>query len=132
MPMSYSTPKPCGWQRNPTRNRRQLRGWVGGKLIDGVTFGARSKSGASSIGIRTACSNTDAGPAVPAVAALLRCTDGIPSAHVRNRRNPFRPTLAGPKPTKVSRYIGLSAYGMIDYRYGAYSAYEAYRPRPLP
>ena len=32
MPMSYSTPKPCGWQRNPTRNRRQLRGWVGGKL----------------------------------------------------------------------------------------------------
>ena len=32
MPMSYSTPKPCGWQRNPIRNRRQLRGWVGGKL----------------------------------------------------------------------------------------------------
>ena len=32
MPMSYSAPKPCGWQRNPTRNRRQLRGWVGGKL----------------------------------------------------------------------------------------------------
>ena len=100
--------------------------------VDGVTFGAWSKSGASSIGVRTACSNTDAGPAVPAVAALLRCTDGIPSAHVRDRRNPSRPTLAGPKPTKVSRYIGLSAYGMIDYRYGAYSAYEAYRPRPLP
>ena len=35
--------------------------------VDGVTFGAWSKSGASSIGIRTACSNTDAGPAVPAV-----------------------------------------------------------------
>ena len=58
--------------------------------VDGVTFGAWSKSGASSIGVRTACSNTDAGPAVPAVAALLRCTDGIPSAHVRSRRNPFR------------------------------------------
>ena len=100
MPMSYSTPKPCGWQRDPTWNRRQLRGWVGGKLIDGVTFGARSKSGASSIGIRTACSNTDAGPAVPAVAALLRCTDGIPSAHVRNRRISFWPTLAGPNQRK--------------------------------
>ena len=36
-----------------------------------------------------------------------------------------------PQPTKVSRYIGLSAYGMSDYRYGAYTAYEAYRPRPL-
>ena len=65
-------------------------GWVG-SCVDGVTFGAWSKSGASSIGVRTACSNTDAGPAVPAVATLLRCTDGIPSAHVRNRRNPFRP-----------------------------------------
>ena len=106
-----------------------MGGWEA--VLTALPFGARSKS-ASSIGIRTACSNTDAGPAVPAVAALLRCTDGIPSAHVRNRRNPFRPTLAGPKPTKVSRYIGLSAYGMSDYRYGAYSAYEAYRPRPLP
>ena len=67
MPMSYSTPKPCGWQCDPTQNRHQLRGWVGGKLsCRRLPFGARSKS-ASSIGVRTACSNTDAGPAVPAV-----------------------------------------------------------------
>ena len=79
---------------------REISNCAAHKLIDGVTFGARSKSGASSIGIRTACSNTDAGPAVPAVAALLRCTDGIPSAHVRNRRIPFRPTLAGPNQRK--------------------------------
>ena len=108
MPMSYSTPKPCGWQRDPTRNPHQLRGWVGGKLSDSVAFRSWSKS-ASSIGVRTACSNTDAGPAVPAVATLLRCTDGIPSAHVRNRRNPFRPlSLAQSNESEpVYRPIGL-------------------------
>ena len=36
--MSQSTPKPRGWQSDPARNRRQLRGWVGGKLIGGGSF----------------------------------------------------------------------------------------------
>ena len=69
MSMSYSTPKPRGWQSDPTRNRRQLRGWVGGKLSYGGSFSELVQKSASSIGVRTACSNTDAGPAVPAVAA---------------------------------------------------------------
>ena len=43
MSVSYSTPKPHGWQRDPMRNRRHLRGWVGGKLRNGGTLGAGPK-----------------------------------------------------------------------------------------
>ena len=48
-----------------------------GKLIGGGFFSELVQRSARSIGLRTACSKADAGPAVPAVAALLRYTDGF-------------------------------------------------------
>ena len=76
MPMSYSTPKPRRWQsdlRGTDANSGD--GWVG-SLVDGLAFPELVQKSARSIGVRTACSNTDAGPAVPAVAALPRYTNG--------------------------------------------------------
>ena len=100
----------------------------------GVAFPELVQKSASSIGVRTACSNTDAGPAVPAVAALPRYTDGsrwytCAAAAPHSARSRWLKTK-----TKVSRshYSGLSAYGMIDIPVRRLSAYEAYRPRPLP
>ena len=83
MPMSYSTPKPHGWQRDPMRNRRHLRGWVGGKLELRRCLPELVQKWAKTLGIRTVCSNTDAGPAVAFVSLLVRyIPTEIPSAHV--------------------------------------------------
>ena len=128
MPMSYSTPKPRRWQsdlRGTDANSGD--GWVG-SLVDGLAFPELVQKSARSIGVRTACSNTDAGPAVPAVAALPRYTDGsrwytCAAAAPHSARSRWLKTK-----TKVSRshYSGLSAYGMIDIPVRRLSAYEAY------
>ena len=80
--MSYTTPKPRWWPsdlRGTDANSRD--GWVG-SLSCGVLKELVQKW-AKSLSIRPACSNPDAGPAVPVVSLLLRyITTEIPSIHV--------------------------------------------------
>ena len=90
MPMSHSTPKPCGWQRDPTRNRRQLMGCVGGKLsCQRYPWSLVQKCSRAS-SIRTSCSNTDADPRRTAPTAIAAAIHRNLIAHVRHRFAPFR------------------------------------------
>ena len=80
--MSYTTPKPRWWPsdlRGTDANSGD--GWVGSCVA--ACLKELVQKWAKTLGIRTACSNTDAGPAVPVVSLLLRyITTEIPSIHV--------------------------------------------------
>ena len=93
---------------------------------------------AKTLGIRTACSNTDAGPAVAFVSLLVRyIPTEIPSAHVRaivmgHLVDSLAQTNQSERPGRIEPLRPAYQIDRHSYRYGAYTAYEAYRPRPLP
>ena len=70
MPVSYTTPKPRWWPsdlRGTDANSGD--GWVGSYVA--ACLEELVQKWAKSLGVRTACSNTDAGPTVPVVSLLL-------------------------------------------------------------
>ena len=136
MPVSYSTPQTAQVAKRPTRTRRQLRGWVGGKLCCGVAFRSWSKSGpkhsAFEPRVRT--------PMLAPPYRSCRCYYAIYRRNSVDTRVQLSMSISArsrwPKPNKVRvRIESQWPTEMIDtrtYRYVAYLAYEAYRPRPLP
>ena len=132
--MSYTTPKPRWWPsdlRGTDANSGD--GWVGSCVA--ACLKELVQKWAKSLGIRTACSNTNAGPAVPFVALLLRYISTEFRRHTCSTVADHLHCSRWPKPNKVmgpNRNPMAHGTDRHSYRYVAYLAYEAYRPRPLP
>ena len=137
MPMSYTTPKPRWWPsdlRGTDANSGD--GWVG-SCVAALPSGAGPKVGQDTRHSNRVFEHRCWPRRSVRVAASTLYTDGIPSAHVRaivmgHLVDSLAQTNQSERPGRIEPLRPAYQIDRHSYRYGAYTAYEAYRPRPLP